>query len=86
MNRVLAWPQTRIVPGLLRPLKSGRAETVVTDRCTVRFELPLGAVEMGFLSKEQELPPGTKVHVRFAPERCRGLIQWPAKEEQRCSN
>jgi hypothetical protein len=63
MNRVLAWPQTRIVPGLLRPLKSGRAETIVTDRCTVRFELPLGIVEMGFLSKEQELPPGTKVYV-----------------------
>jgi hypothetical protein len=63
MNRVLSWPQTPIVPGLLKPLKSGRSETVVTERGTVRFELPRGPVEMGFLAKDQELPAGTRVYV-----------------------
>lgn len=63
MNRVLSWPETPIVPGLLRPLKSGRSETVVTEQRTVRFELPLGVVEMGFLAKDQALEPGTRVYV-----------------------
>ena len=63
MNRVLSWPHTPIVPGLLKPLKTGRAETVITERGTVRFELPLGPVEMGFLAKEQALEPGTRVYV-----------------------
>jgi hypothetical protein len=63
MNRVLSWPYTPMVPGLLKPLKTGRSETVVTERGTVRFDLPLGPVEMGFLAKDQELPPGTPVYV-----------------------
>jgi len=60
---VLSWPETPIVPGLLKPLKAGRAETVVTERGTVRFDLPLGTVEMAFLAKDQELEPGTRVYV-----------------------
>lgn len=63
MNRVLSWPQTRIAPGLLKPLKTGRSETVVTDRRTVRFELLQGDVEMGFLAPGDALEPGTRVYV-----------------------
>lgn len=63
MNRVLSWPQTRIAPGLLKPLKSGRTETVVTERRTVHFDLPLGSVEMGFLAHHEQLEPGTRVYV-----------------------
>ncbi|MED5618803.1 hypothetical protein [Ideonella sp. BN130291] len=63
MNRVLSWPHTPIVPGLLEPLKKLRNRTTVTERGTVRFELPLGVVEMEFPANEQHLAPGTEVLV-----------------------
>jgi hypothetical protein len=63
MNRVLSWPDTPIVPGLLEPLKKLRRPTTVTERGTVRFELPLGTVEMHFPDGEQHLAPGTEVVV-----------------------
>lgn len=63
MNRVLSWPHTPIFPGLLRPLKTGRHETVVTDKGCVRFDLPLGPVEMRFPTLDTSVPPGTAVYV-----------------------
>jgi len=63
MNRVLSWPDTTLVPGLIEPLKAGRSETSITERGTVRFELARGPVEMHFLAPEQALPPGTRVLV-----------------------
>jgi hypothetical protein len=63
MNRVLSWPQTRICPGLLKPLKEGRHATQVTFNGTVRFELPLGNVEMTFLNPAEGLEPLTEVVV-----------------------
>jgi hypothetical protein len=63
MNHVLSEPTTAIVPGLLKPLKSGRHETLVSSRRTVRFELAQGPVEMGFLDGDPALEPGTRVYV-----------------------
>jgi len=63
MNRVLAWPQTAIAPGLLSPLKARVSDTTVSESHTVRFDLPGGRVEMGFLSDDQRLPEGTRVQV-----------------------
>ena len=63
MNRVLSWPHTAIVPGLLDGLKSDRHRTAVTERGMVRFELPLGPVEMKFSDAHQQLEPGTRVVV-----------------------
>ncbi len=63
MNRVLSWPHTPIVPGLLDPLKHGHIETEVTERHSVQFELPLGPVEMKLLDDEAPLLPGTVVVV-----------------------
>ena len=44
MNRVLCWPHTSIVPGLLDDLKIGRSRTVVTDKGAIRFQQALGPV------------------------------------------
>jgi hypothetical protein len=63
MNRVLCWPHTSIVPGLLDRLKVGRSKTVVTDRGTIRFEQALGPVEMRFSESAQRLAAGTEVCV-----------------------
>jgi hypothetical protein len=63
MNRVLSWPHTAIVPGLLDGLKGDRHRTAVTERGMVRFELPLGPVEMKFSDAHQQLEPGTQVDV-----------------------
>lgn len=63
MNRVLSWPQTPLVPGLLDALKGERHRTVVNDNGMVRFELSLGAVEMKFCDRQHQLPPGTEVYV-----------------------
>jgi hypothetical protein len=63
MNHVLSWPHTPIYPGLLRPLKTGRWETQVTDKGEVHFDLPLGPVSMRFPEHEQPVPPGTPVYV-----------------------
>ena len=61
MNRVLSWPRTPIFPGLLEGIKGERSTTIVTGKGTVRFDLPLGAVEMRFSDSHQQLPPGTEV-------------------------
>jgi len=64
MNRVLSWPHTRIVPGLLDELKNeGKRRTVVTDKGMIRFELSRGLAEMHFSDAQQQLPPGTDVFV-----------------------
>lgn len=63
MNRVLSWPHTPIVPGLLQGLKADRSKTVVTDKGMIRFDLFLGPVEMRFSRPEQALEPGTEVYV-----------------------
>ena len=63
MNRVLSWPHTPIFPGLFDGIKSEKLTTTVTDKGTVRFELPLGTVEMKFSDATQQLPPGTEVIV-----------------------
>jgi hypothetical protein len=63
MNRVLSWPHTPIVRGLLEGLKAERHETVVTDKGMVHFDLFLGPVEMKFSKPEQQLEPGTRVVV-----------------------
>lgn len=62
MNRVLSWPQTPLVPDLIKSLRTGRWETSVSERGTVRIELPLGPVEMSFLAKDHKLEPGTRVY------------------------
>jgi hypothetical protein len=63
MNRVLSWPHTPIVPGLLDSLKGKRKKTVVTDKGTIRFDLVLGPVEMKFSNQQQQPQPGTEVVV-----------------------
>ncbi len=63
MNRVLSWPHTPIYPGLLEALKAERSRSVVTERGMIRFELPLGPVEMKFSSPEHQLDAGTEVYV-----------------------
>jgi hypothetical protein len=63
MNRVLSWPHTAIVPGLLDTLRHDRHSTVVTERGMVRFEMPLGPVEMKFSDAQQQLEAGTEVVV-----------------------
>ena len=63
MNRVLSWPHTPIFPGLLDSLKGPRSKTVVTGRGMVRFDLPLGTVQMRFPNPQQQLSPGTEVYV-----------------------
>lgn len=63
MNRVLSWPHTPMVPGLLEGLKSERHKTVVTDRGTIHFDVFLGEVEMKFSNPQQQLSPGTEVLV-----------------------
>jgi hypothetical protein len=63
MNRVLSWPHTPIVPGLLEGLKGDRQKTIVTDKGTIRFELFLGPVEMRLSDPQHQLPPGTGVYV-----------------------
>jgi hypothetical protein len=63
MNRVLSWPHTPIYAGLLEPLKAARRQAVLTERGMVRFELPLGPVEMKFSDPHQQLAAGTEVYV-----------------------
>jgi hypothetical protein len=63
MNRVLSWPHTPIFPGLLDPLRAERSRAVVTERGTIRFELPLGPVEMRFSNPQHQLEAGTPVYV-----------------------
>jgi hypothetical protein len=63
MNRVLSWPHTAIVPGLLEALQHDKNKTVVTEKETVRFDLLRGPVEMKFSSAQQRLRPGTEVYV-----------------------
>lgn len=63
MNRVLSWPHTPIFPGLLDPVMQGRIQTRVTDKGTIRLDLPLGSVEMRFSTPEHQLAPGKKVMV-----------------------
>ena len=63
MNRVLCWPHTSIVPGLLDALKLGRSRTVVTDKGAIRFQQALGPVEMRFSERSHQLPAGTEVYV-----------------------
>jgi len=85
MNRVLSWPHTPIVPGLLESMRTERIPTVVTERGMIRFELPLGPVEMKFSDAEQHLPPGTEVFVWWKGG---GFVCAPAEEveaEERAS-
>jgi hypothetical protein len=63
MNRVLSLPHTPILPGLLARLQEDRIRTDVTDKGMIRFELPLGPVEMRFCDPQQQLPPGTSIYV-----------------------
>lgn len=80
MNRVLSWPHTPIVAGLLDVLQRSRSRTVVTERGMVRFELPKGTVEMKFPSDRQQLPPGTEVYVWWKGG---GFVCAPATELDR---
>jgi hypothetical protein len=80
MNRVLSWPHTPMVPGLLDALKASRHTTVVTDRGTVRFTLPLGPVEMRFSEPRHQLAPGTEVFVWW---KLGGFICAPSLEVKR---
>ena len=63
MNRVLSWPHTPIFPGLLEPLKAERKRTVISERGMIRFQLPLGPVEMKFSNPHHQLDAGTEVYV-----------------------
>jgi hypothetical protein len=63
MNRVLSWPHTPIVPGLIEDLKAGRHMTLVTASGMVHFDASLGPVEMKFCNPHQQLAPGTEVEV-----------------------
>ncbi|RQP25172.1 hypothetical protein [Piscinibacter terrae] len=63
MSRVLSWPHTPIFPHLLDTLKVDRHPTAVTDKGTIRFDLPRGTVEMKFSNPSQQLHPGTEVQV-----------------------
>ena len=63
MNRVLSWPHTPIVPGLLEALKEERQRTAVTDKGMIRFDLFLGPVEMKFSRHDHAVEPGTEVYV-----------------------
>ena len=63
MNRVLSWPQTPVLKGLLEALRRERQRTEVTPRGTVRFEHALGTIEMAFSLPEQQPEPGTSVYV-----------------------
>lgn len=63
MNRVLSWPHTPIVAGLIDSLKGERHKTRVTDKGMIRFDLALGPVEMKFCNPQQQLAPGTEVQV-----------------------
>lgn len=79
MNRVLSWPHTPIYPGLLRPLKTGRWETCVTDKGEVHFDLPLGPVTMRFPGHEHPVPAGTAVYVWW---KSGGFVCAPVSEVQ----
>jgi hypothetical protein len=63
MNRVLSWPHTPIYPGLLDPMKAERRRSIVTGRGMIRFEWPLGPVEMKFSDPHHQLEAGTEVYV-----------------------
>jgi hypothetical protein len=63
MNRVLSWPHTPILPGLLEGLKDEKCKSVITDKGMIRFDLSLGPVEMKFSNPHQRLPAGTEVFV-----------------------
>lgn len=63
MNRVLSWPHTPILPGLLEGLKGERHRTFVTEKGMIYFDLFLGPVEMKFSQAQHQLPPGTEVYV-----------------------
>jgi len=80
MNRVLSWPHTPIFPGLLESLKGARAQTVVTDKGMIRFDLPLGVVEMKFSQPAQHLAAGTEVYVWWKRG---GFVCAPAAELDR---
>ncbi|HJV63215.1 MAG TPA: hypothetical protein VJ743_19865 [Albitalea sp.] len=85
MNRVLSWPHTPIVPGLLEGLKGERHRTRVTERATVHFDLLLGPVEMKFSDPRQQLAAGTEVYVWW---KCGGFLCAPADDldaEERAS-
>jgi len=77
MNRVLSWPHTPIVPGLLDMLKQGRHKTLVNDRGMIAFDLSLGQVEMKFCDPQHQLPAGTEVYVWWKGG---GLVCAPAAE------
>ena len=63
MNRVLSWPRTPVLNGLLDALKRERQRTEVTPQGTVRFEHPLGIIEMTFSLPAEQPAPGTSVYV-----------------------
>jgi hypothetical protein len=63
MNRVLSWPHTPIVPGLIEFLKAERHKTLVNDRGMIRFDSSLGPVEMKFCDPQHQLDAGTEVYV-----------------------
>jgi hypothetical protein len=50
-------------PHLLDALQADRHTATVTDKGTIRFDLPRGAVEMKFSNPSQQPPPGTEVQV-----------------------
>jgi len=80
MNRVLSWPHTPIFPGLLDALKLERRRTRVSERGTIRFDLPAGAVEMRFSPGEHALPAGTEVYVWWKGG---GFVCAPVRELKR---
>jgi hypothetical protein len=80
MNRILSWPDTPLVPGLLEALMEERHETVVTDKGLVRLDSSLGPVEMKFSRSAQQLAPGTAVYVWWKHG---GFVCGPADEVDR---
>jgi hypothetical protein len=80
MNRILSWPDTPLVPGLLEALKEDRHETVVNDKGMVRLDSSLGPVEMKFSRGVQQLAPGTAVYVWWKHG---GFVCGPAEEVDR---
>ena len=85
MNRVLSWPRTPLYPGLLEPLKGERLRSVLTDRGMVRFELPLGPVEMKFSDPQHQLRSSPR-RACSARRNCpwRSTSCYPGRSTRRC--
>lgn len=63
MHRILCWPHTAVVPGLIASIQRGRVVAQITRKGMVRLELPLGNVEMKFANVREQLEPEAPVYV-----------------------